>query len=178
VDGTPLEEYRLDSWLSRIGLVSQEPFVYHSTVTENIAFGRPGYSSSSIIEAAKIANAHGFISELPQGYDTVVGEMGMKLSGGQQQRIAIARSVLTKPDILIFDEATSSLDTLSEKLVQQAIDNVSKDCTVIIIAHRISTVRNADKIIVLEQGRVIEEGDHQQLLQQEGYYSSLVTSSS
>lgn len=178
VDGIPIEEYRLDSWLHRIGLVSQDPFVYHSTVTDNIAFGRQGYSSQSIKEAAKIANAHGFISELPQGYDTVVGEMGMKLSGGQQQRIAIARSVLSKPDILIFDEATSSLDTHSEKLVQEAIDNVSKDCTVIIIAHRISTVRNADKIIVLEEGRVIEEGDHQELLQRQGYYSHLVTSSS
>ena len=177
LDGVPLTEYELASWLGRIGFVSQEPFIYNSTVADNIAFNRNGHSMESIINAATIANAHWLISELPEGYDTIVGDSGMKLSGGQQQRIAIARAVLDEPELLIFDEATSSLDTVSEKLVQQAIENVSKDRTVIIIAHRLSTIRYADKIIVLDDGRVIEEGTHEDLLRRQGHYSRLVTSS-
>ncbi len=177
VDGIPVGEYKAESWLSKIGFVSQDSFIYHSTVAENIDFGRNGHSTESIVNAAEIANAHGFISELPQGYNTIVGDRGMKLSGGQQQRIAIARAVLDQPEILIFDEATSSLDSVSEKLVQEAIDNVSKEWTVIIIAHRLSTVRGADKIIVLNEGRVIEEGSHTELLERDGHYSRLVASS-
>jgi ABC-type multidrug transport system fused ATPase/permease subunit len=177
IDGVPLQEYKLETWLSKVGFVSQEPFIYHSAIADNITFSRDGHSMESVIHAAKIANAHGFISEFPQGYDTVAGDRGMRLSGGQQQRIAIARAVLNEPEILIFDEATSSLDSISEKLVQEAIDNVSRDRTVIIIAHRLSTIRYADKIIVLDEGRVVEEGSHQELLERQGHYSRLVASS-
>ncbi len=177
IDGISLQDYKLETWLGRVGFVSQEPFIYHTTITENIAFGRYGHSTESVIEASRIANAHGFISELPEVYDTIVGDQGMKLSGGQQQRIAIARAILGEPEVMIFDEATSSLDSVSERLVQEAIDNVSKERTVIVIAHRLSTIRYADKIIVLDQGEVIEEGSHEELLERQGHYSRLVASS-
>jgi ABC-type multidrug transport system fused ATPase/permease subunit len=176
IDGVPLQEVKLESWLDKIGFVSQDPFIYHATVADNIIFGRNGHSMHRVVEAAKIANAHGFISELPEGYETVVGERGMKLSGGQQQRVAIARALLDDPEILILDEATSSLDSISEKLVQEAIENASRDRTVLIIAHRLSTVRYADKIIVLDAGRVVEEGSHQELIGRQGHYARLVTS--
>ncbi len=176
VDGVPLAELKQSAWLGSIGLVSQDPFIHNSSVADNIVFGRKGHSAESVVQAAKTANAHGFIQELPQGYDTVIGDRGMKLSGGQQQRVAIARAVLSSPEILIFDEATSSLDTASERLVQEAIYSVSRDRTVIIIAHRLSTIRYADKIIVLDQGEVIEEGSHEELLEREGHYSRLVAS--
>ena len=177
IDGVSLRDYKLETWLGRVGLVGQEPFIYHSTISENIVFSRDGYSMESVVKAAEIANAHGFISELPEGYDTVIGDRGMKLSGGQQQRIAIARAILGEPEVMIFDEATSSLDTVSERLVQEAIDKVSRERTVLVIAHRLSTVRYADKIIVLDRGRVIEEGSHEELLERQGHYSSLVASS-
>jgi len=177
VDGVPLQDFKQESWLSRIGFVSQDPFIYNSSITDNIRFGREGHQIDSVIDAAKTANAHGFISELPQGYDTVIGDRGVRISGGQQQRLAIARAVLDTPDILVFDEATSSLDSISELLVQEAIKNVSVDRTVITIAHRLSTIKNADKIIVLNEGRVVEQGDHQELLNRGGHYSRLVESS-
>jgi ABC-type multidrug transport system fused ATPase/permease subunit len=173
VDGIPLQDIKQETWLSKIGFVSQDPFTYHTTIAENILFGRNEHSRESVIQAAKIANAHGFISELPQGYDTVVGDRGMTLSGGQQQRLAIARAMLGSPEILIFDEATSSLDSLSETLVQEAIDSVSIDRTVIIIAHRFSTIEHADKIIVLDNGRVVEQGPHQELLSGQGLYAHM-----
>ena len=176
IDGVSLQEVRLETWLSKIGFVSQDPFMYHATVAENIIFGRTGHSMQRVVEAARIANAHGFISELPEGYETVVGERGMKLSGGQQQRIAIARAILEDPEILILDEATSSLDTASERLVQEAIENAAKDRTVIIIAHRLFTIRSADKIIVLDHGRVVEEGSPDELMRQGGHYARLVAS--
>jgi ABC-type multidrug transport system fused ATPase/permease subunit len=176
IDGVPLQEFKQETWLSKIGPVSQDTFTYHSTVADNVLFGRNGHSIDSLVKAAKIANAHEFISDLPQDYDTIVGERGMKLSGGQQQRLAIARAVLDTPEILIFDEATSSLDTISEKLVQEAIEKASSDRTVIIIAHRLSTIRRADKIIVLDDGQVEEEGNHQELLSMHGHYSRLVDS--
>lgn len=176
IDDLDLNEYRSDSWRRRIGFVAQDAFIYHASIAENITFGRTGFSRQSIQRAAEVSNAREFIERLPQGYDTVVGERGMKLSGGEQQRIAIARAVLDDPEILIFDEATSSLDAISEKLVQGAIENISRDRTVIIIAHRLSTIRYADKIVVLDEGRILEEGNHQELLNARGRYFHLVAS--
>ncbi len=176
IDAVSLQEYKLETWLSRIGFVSQDPFIYHASVADNILFRRNGHLRQRVVQAAIVANAHGFISELPRGYDTVIGERGMKLSGGQQQRIAIARAILDDPEILILDEATSSLDNVSERLVQEAIESASKDRTVLIIAHRLSTVRYANKIIVLDGGRVAEEGSHQELMRRQGYYARLASS--
>jgi subfamily B ATP-binding cassette protein MsbA len=177
-DGIPIQELTQESWLGKIGFVSQDTFLFHSTIADNILFGREDHTQESVIRAAKIANAHDFITELPLSYDTVVGDRGMRLSGGQQQRLAIARAMLSDPEILIFDEATSSLDTIAERQVQQAIDNVSSDRTVILIAHRLSTVQRADKIIVIHEGQVVEEGTHQELLDMDGHYSQLVAASS
>ena len=173
VDGIPLHDIKRETWLSRIGFVSQDIFTYHSTVADNITIGRTDRSEQAIINAAKTANAHGFINELPNGYQTVVGERGMKFSGGQQQRLAIARALLDSPELMLFDEATSSLDTISERLVQEAIDNISKDRTVIIIAHRLSTISHADKIVVFDNGQVVESGRHEQLLDRNGHYARL-----
>jgi ABC-type multidrug transport system fused ATPase/permease subunit len=178
IDGVSFQEYTRASWLSKIGFVSQDIYTYHTTVAENILFGRSGHSQEAIVHAAKIANAHEFIADHPQGYDAIVGDRGMRLSGGQQQRLAIARAVLSNPEILLFDEATSSLDTVSERLVQEAIDSVSSNRTVIIIAHRLSTIQHADKIIVIENGQVVEEGNHQELLAQNGQYHRLASSAS
>lgn len=173
VDGVDLRELRLASWLDRIGFVSQDTFIYHDTIRNNIAFGREGCSEEEIIRAARDADADEFISKFPQGYDTVVGERGMKLSGGQKQRIAIARAILRRPEILILDEATSALDSIAEAAVQKAIGRVTSGRTVIVIAHRLSTIRDADKIIVLKDGRVVETGKHEELLQKEGLYREL-----
>ncbi len=173
VDGVPLQDITEESWFERIGFVSQEPFTYHASVSDNILLGRGGYSREAVIEAAKVANAHEFVIELPQGYDTVVGERGMKISGGQQQRLAIARAVLGSPDILIFDEATSNLDNVSERLVQESIDKLSVDRTVIVIAHRLSTISHADKIVVFENGKMVEAGKHDELLSKDGHYARL-----
>jgi len=175
VDGVPLQEYRRTTWLAQIGFVSQDPFIVHATAADNIVFGRVGVTQEAVRQAAQVANAHEFITALPEGYDTLVGERGMKLSGGEQQRLAIARAILGDPDILIFDEATSHLDTLAERQVQAAIDEVSRDRTVLLVAHRLSTVRYADKIAVLEDGRIIEQGSHEQLCQDRGRYYQLVT---
>jgi ABC-type multidrug transport system fused ATPase/permease subunit len=177
IDGVPLGDYRLTTWLERVGLVPQEPFIYHATAAENILFGRAGIPREQIIQAARVANAHEFITELPQGYDTVIGERGMKLSGGQQQRLAIARAVLSDPDLLIFDEATSHLDAIAEKQVQEAIEAIARDRTVLIVAHRLSTVRGADEIIVLDRGRIVERGSHDELWRRQERYYELVTSS-
>ena len=177
VDGTPLNDLTYDTWLGRIGFVSQDPFTFNPSIEENIRFSREEYSRESVVQAAIIANAHDFISELPQGYDTLVGDRGMKLSGGEQQRVCIARAVIASPEILIFDEATSSLDSPSEKQVQEAINKASAGRTVIMIAHRLSTIRNADKIIVLDNGRIVEQGTHQELLSRQGEYSRQVGAS-
>ena len=178
LDGVPIHDLKRDSWLAKIGFVSQDSFLFHSTIADNIIFGREGRSFESVVHAAQIANAHGFISELTQGYETIVGDRGMRLSGGQQQRLAIARAMLDDPEVLIFDEATSSLDTISERHVQDAIDSVSTDRTVILIAHRLSTVQKADKIVVIDDGRVVEEGTHEGLLTKQGHYSDMVAASS
>ncbi len=176
VDGTDLRELDLKSWRDRIGFVSQELFIFHGTVVENITFGRTGFTQQQIERAAQVARADRFITQLPEGYRTVVGERGMKLSGGQQQRLAIARAILHDPEILLFDEATSFLDAESEKLVQQAIEKVSAGRTVILIAHRLSTICRADRIIVLEGGKVVEQGSHAELLRGKGRYFELFSS--
>lgn len=177
VDGNPLKDLTKESWLGRIGFVSQDPFITNSTIEENIRFNRTGHTKEQIVEAAVIANAHGFISGFPEGYDTSTGDRGIKLSGGQQQRLCIARAILDSPEILIFDEATSSLDSISERQVQEAIDKASASRTVIIIAHRLSTIKSADKIIVLDNGKIVEQGTHEELLDRQGQYSRQVAAS-
>ncbi len=164
IDGVDIKEYRLSTWLDRIGYVDQDTFIFNDTVKNNITLRSEKYTDEDVIKAAGYADAHDFITELPQGYDTQVGDKGVKLSGGQKQRIAVARAMIRQPDILIFDEATNALDSVSEAAVQKAIDEASKDHTVIIIAHRLSTVVNADKIIVMVWGRIAEEGTHDELL--------------
>ena len=176
VDGKSLQDVKIETWLSKIGSVSQDTFTYNASIKDNILFGREKLSDQAVVQAAKIGNAHKFISDHPDAYSAVVGDRGMRLSGGQQQRLAISRAVLESPEILIFDEATSSLDTISEQLVKEAMLEVSNNRTVIIVAHRLSTIRNADKIIVLNEGKVVEEGDHFELLGMDGFYSKLVGS--
>lgn len=176
VDNIDLKKIKLDSWRQRLAMVSQDTFLFHASVQENIAYGYENATNAEIIEAAKKAYAYDFIEDLPQGFKTIVGNRGTKLSGGQRQRIAIARAILRNPEILILDEATSALDTNSERIVQKAIEEVSRDRTVIVIAHRLSTVEKADKIIVLDRGVVVEQGNHQELLSQKGEYWSLYNS--
>ena len=178
IDDTPLSDYDMESWRRSIGFVSQDPFVVHGTVKENIVFGRDGYSESDVDTAAKLANADSFIRELSDEYDTVVGERGMKLSGGQQQRLCIARALLSNPQLLLLDEATSSLDSISERAVQDTIRNISQDRTVIQIAHRASTIEAADHIVVLHEGQIVETGSHMDLLRNDGEYAKLFTTTS
>lgn len=173
VDGIDLRELQLGSWRRAIAMVSQDTFLFNASIGENIAYGRPHARELEVIEAAKKAYAHEFIQDLPQGLDTIVGNRGTRLSGGQRQRIAIARAILCDPDILILDEATSALDSTSERIVQKAIEEVSRNRTVIVIAHRLSTIEKADKIIVMHEGRVVEQGTHRELLALQGRYWSL-----
>jgi subfamily B ATP-binding cassette protein MsbA len=175
IDGCDIRQVQLKSWREQIGIVLQEPILFSTTLRENIAYGRLTATQEELEAVARAANACEFIEHLPQGYDTLVGERGVKLSGGQRQRIAIARALLRNPRLLILDEATSSLDNESEHLVQQALERLMKDRTTIVIAHRLSTVQNADKIVVIEKGRVIEEGKHEELLAREGAYHRLYT---
>ena len=153
----------------------QDVFLFHGTVRENILFGRQGASEEEMMRATRIANAHMFIQKLPEGYDTMIGERGVKLSGGQRQRVAIARAVLKDAPILILDEATSSVDTETEMLIQQALEKLMVGKTVIVIAHRLSTVRRADKIVVLEGNRIVEQGTHAALMVEEGLYRRLIS---
>lgn len=173
IDGINIKDIRMTDLRRRVGVVTQESILFNDTVFNNIAFGLEGVTEQQIIEAAKIANAHEFISQLPEGYHSIIGDRGGKLSGGQRQRLSIARAVLRNPDILILDEATSALDTESERLVQDALNNLMQHRTGLIIAHRLSTIMHADEIIVLQQGEIMERGTHQQLLQQNGIYKKL-----
>jgi len=173
IDGTPLKDFDLISWQQHLGVVSQDTFLFNATIAENISHGSPNATRVQIVEAAEKAQADGFISELPDGYDTPIGERGYRLSGGQRQRISLARAILRDPELLILDEATSALDTQSERLVQQAIDQFERQHTVLVIAHRLSTIVKADLICVLEKGQIVEQGNHQELLGKEGIYAGL-----
>ena len=174
IDDKNVSEYSLTRLRENMAIVPQDVILFGGTIRENIAYGKPNASQDEIEEAAKKANAHSFIESFPEKYNTLVGERGVKLSGGQRQRIAIARAVLKNPSILILDEATSSLDSESERLVQEALDTLMEGRTSLIIAHRLSTIRNADKIVVLDKGKVAELGTHQELLNIEhGVYRSL-----
>ncbi|HET6762275.1 MAG TPA: ATP-binding cassette domain-containing protein, partial [Longimicrobiaceae bacterium] len=173
LDGVDLRDLRLGDLRALLGIVTQETILFHDTVRANIAYGMEGATQAQVEAAAAAANAHGFIAEMPAGYDTVLGEKGVRLSGGQRQRIAIARALLRNPPILILDEATSALDNESERLVQQAIDQLVNDRTVIVIAHRLSTVRRADQIVVMEGGAVVQRGTHDELLAAGGLYRRL-----
>ena len=175
IDGLNVKQYKQVSWLDKIGFVSQDTFIFNDTIRNNITFGSK-YSDEEVVRASEYADAHSFITELPSGYDTFVGDKGMRLSGGQRQRIAVARAMIRDPEVLIFDEATNALDNISEAAVQKAIDEISKDHTVIVVAHRLSTVVHADKIIVLGDGRVAEEGTHKELMGNGGAYSELYQS--
>ncbi len=160
---------------SKIGYVNQEAILFNDTFYNNITFGVKSATESEVIEAAKIANAHEFIVATPEGYQTNIGDRGGKLSGGQRQRISIARAILKNPEILVLDEATSALDTDSERLVQEALDKLMKNRTTIIVAHRLSTIRNADEIYVLKDGEIVESGNHNSLYELNGYYTKLCT---
>ncbi|MGJ8656341.1 MAG: ABC transporter ATP-binding protein [Akkermansiaceae bacterium] len=172
-DGKPISEIGLKNLRSSIAVVPQEVLLFGGSIEENIAYGKPGSSREEIIEAAKQANAHDFIEEFESGYDTTVGPRGIKLSGGQRQRVAIARAILADPKILLLDEATSALDSESERLVQSALDTLMQGRTSIIIAHRLSTVRDADRILVLQHGRIVESGNHDELMSHNGTYKLL-----
>ncbi|MBA2613440.1 MAG: ABC transporter ATP-binding protein [Bacteroidetes bacterium] len=173
IDGIDIKDLKTESVRKHIGVVTQESILFNDTVKNNIVFGMQNVSDNDVMEAAKIANAHEFIIQLPNGYDTIIGDRGGKLSGGQRQRLSIARAILKNPAILILDEATSALDTESEKLVQEALTNLMKNRTSVVIAHRLSTIANADEIIVMNRGEIIERGNHAQLLALNGTYKKL-----
>ena len=173
IDGKDIKELKINSLRSLMGIVTQETFLFDDSVKANIAYGVENISDERVKDAAKAANAHEFIQNLPEGYDTIIGERGVSLSGGQKQRIAIARAIVKNPPILILDEATSSLDSESEKHVQSAIENLMNERTVFVIAHRLSTVRNANKILVLEKGQIVQEGKHDELVNSDGLYKQL-----
>ena len=173
LDGIPLTDYEIESLRQQMGVVTQESILFNDSIFNNIAFGKEDATLEDVIEAAKVANAHEFISQIPEGYQTFIGERGSKLSGGQRQRIAIARAVLKNPPILILDEATSALDSESEKLVQDALTKLMKNRTSIVIAHRLSTIQHADEIVVIQHGQIMERGTHDELIVKGGVYKKL-----
>ncbi|MBY0412586.1 MAG: ATP-binding cassette domain-containing protein [Bdellovibrionales bacterium] len=175
IDHKSIKEYDLYALRNQIGIVSQEPILISESIEDNIRYGKPDASFEEVMAAAKLAYAHDFVSQFPEGYKTLVGEKGVQLSGGQKQRVAIARAILKNPKILILDEATSALDSESESLVQRALENLRKSRTTLIIAHRLSTVKNADKIFVLDQGKIVQVGSHEELiLSRDGFYNKLI----
>jgi ATP-binding cassette subfamily B protein len=175
LDGHDLRDLRQDDLRQHIGMVTQETFLFHASVIENLRYAKPDATEEEIVAATRAANIHDFIAELPEGYDTVVGERGFRLSGGEKQRLSIARALLKDPAILVLDEATSSLDSTSEHLIQEALETLLRGRTAIIIAHRLSTVLGADKILVMEKGRLVQVGSHEGLVEEDGLYSQLFT---
>ena len=173
IDGTDIRDYTLKSLRGNIGIVQQDVYLFTGSVMDNIRYGRPDASDAEIVAAAQNANAHEFIMNLPEGYETNIGQRGIKLSGGQKQRLSIARVFLKNPPILIFDEATSALDNESEKVVQESLEKLAKNRTTFVIAHRLSTIRNAEKILVLSENGIAESGSHQELLAKGGIYAEL-----
>ena len=175
IDGTPLKEVSLHSYWSQIGFVPQETLMFGGAIRENIEYARQGATEEEIIAAAKAANAHNFIMDCPEGYQTIVGEKGIRLSAGQRQRIAIARTILKNPRLLILDEATSALDNESELLIQEALERLMQGRTTFVIAHRLSTIHNANKIMVMDKGEIVESGTHKELMEKKGLYHRLYT---
>jgi subfamily B ATP-binding cassette protein MsbA len=173
IDGIDIRDYTLHSLREQMGVVTQESILFNDTIFNNIAFNKTNATAEEVMAAARIANAHEFIIQTPEGYQTRIGDRGGKLSGGQRQRISIARAILKNPSILILDEATSALDTESEKLVQQALINLMQNRTSIVIAHRLSTIQHADEIVVIKKGKIKEQGSHEQLLAANGLYAKL-----
>jgi ATP-binding cassette subfamily B protein len=172
-DGTDIRSFKVEQYRRNVGIVLQDPFLFYGTIAENIAYGRPEATREEIIAAAKAARAHEFILQLADGYDSLVGERGQSLSGGERQRISIARALLIDPRILILDEATSALDSTTERQIQEALQNLVRGRTTIAIAHRLSTLRQASRIMVIERGRLVEIGTHDELLTADGAYAEL-----
>ena len=173
IDGHDLRDLRLDSLRSGMGVVTQEPFLFHSTIAENLLYSRPGATHEEMVRACETAQMQEFVMGLPEGYETVVGERGYRLSGGEKQRLAIARVILRDPRILVLDEATSHLDSLSERLIRDALEPLFSDRTGVVIAHRLSTVLRADVVLVMDRGRLVERGTHTELLARVGLYSRI-----
>ncbi|MGL5745898.1 MAG: ABC transporter ATP-binding protein, partial [Cetobacterium sp.] len=173
IDSKSIYDFKIDSLRQSIGIVQQDPFLFTGTIRENLVIGKPEATDEEIIDAARKANIHDFIETLPNGYDTEVGERGVKLSGGQKQRIAIGRIFLKNPPILILDEATSALDNITEQLIQESLDELSKNRTTIVVAHRLSTIKNADTIVVLKDDGIVEKGNHEELINNKGFYYNL-----
>jgi ATP-binding cassette, subfamily B, bacterial len=175
IDGVDIRDVTLSSLAATVGLVSQETYLFHASIRENLRFACPEASDEEIEQAARAAQIHELISSLPDGYDTPVGERGYRFSGGEKQRMAIARTVLRNPPVLILDEATSALDNETERAVQQALDELSRGRTTIAIAHRLSTIRDAEQILVLDEGRIVERGEHDELMRLGGRYAGLAS---